>query len=90
MEKIRLIESIFLVLIHLEISLQRDVMLEDFHGLSPHDMHGILYDFLGESCMIQLKSPSEDLFKASPVYNLFDYCIRALEKGPIALTSAGY
>lgn len=65
--------------------------IDDFQGLSPNDMHGILYSFLGPDCAIQLKTPPEELFTLSPVWNLFNYVTTYLEQNEkLKLTAVGY
>lgn len=54
-------------------------------------MHGILYRFLEPDCVIQLKTPPEDLFTLSPVWNLFNYVTSYLEHNEkLKLTAVGY
>lgn len=54
-------------------------------------MHGLLYDFLGNTSVVELSIPDESLFTQSPLWVLFNHCLSyLLENKTIKLTTAGY
>ena len=64
--------------------------LNSFEGLSPNQMHHLLYDPLGRDSPIQLNISDPNLFKSMPLFNLIRYlaCILESER-ELKLTQTG-
>lgn len=64
--------------------------LSSFEGLSPSQMHQLLYDPLGEESPIQLDLSNPALFDNMPLFNLINYLGRILDReGELKLTQTG-
>jgi hypothetical protein len=62
---------------------------DDFEGLTPRLMHGLLYDFLGPGSPIKVKELSEEALLAMPLCYFANRLLGELDEKEIKLTAKG-
>ncbi len=64
---------------------------DDFEGLSPLQMHHILYDTFGKDSILSLKQMEDEDYFQIPIFkNIHQLLSIVAEKGELKLTNAGY